>query len=318
MSPQGYPPPLIPIPTTPDPEPAERPRTPSRLWLHALLFALTIVTTAMVGAGLSRSFAQNRPLDYESDLLAYTELLHHPAMLLEGLNFALVLLLILMAHEMGHYLACVYYGVDASLPYFIPAPTLIGTMGAFIRIRSPIFSRRALFDIGIAGPLAGFVFIVPALIVGMIFSKLSPGIGVRGDFLYGTPLLIRLMELVFFPGVANTDIHLHPVARAAWAGLLATALNLLPIGQLDGGHIVYGILGERHRFLSITAIFALVPLGFLWPYWWGWALILFLIGRRHPTIYDTSDIGQARRLLALVAFAVFVLSFTVVPVMMDR
>ncbi|MGH9665274.1 MAG: site-2 protease family protein, partial [Bryobacteraceae bacterium] len=210
-----------------------------RLWLHVLLFLLTLLTTTMVGVGLARGFALNRPLDFDVDLNAYSQLFAHPHILLAGLPFSLTLLTILLAHELGHYLMCLHYGVDASRPYFIPAPTLIGTFGAFIRIRSPIYSKRVLFDIGIAGPIAGFVVLLAPLIAGVALSKVSPGISLRSDLVYGTPGLLRLLEWIVFPGVSPQDIYLHPVARAAWVGLLATALNLLPIGQLDGGHILY-------------------------------------------------------------------------------
>src|SRR5579859_3786984 len=164
-----------------------------------------------------------------------------PAALLQGLPFSLTLLTILMAHEFGHYLTCAYYRLNASLPYFLPAPVLTGTFGAFIRIRSPIFYRRVLFDVAVGGPIAGFVFLLPALAIGLAFSKVIPGIADEGSFHYGVPVLLWLMEKAIFPGVNASDIYLHPVARAAWIGLLATALNLLPVGQLDGGHIVYSV-----------------------------------------------------------------------------
>ena len=190
-----------------------------------------------------------------------------PGRLLRGLPFSLTLMTILLAHEFGHYLACVYYRVDASLPYFLPSPTLIGTFGAFIRIRSPIYSKRVLFDIGIAGPLAGFVFLLPALAIGLAFSKVIPGIAHQGSVQFGTPPVQWLLEQAIFPGVAPGDIYLHPVARAAWVGVFATALNLLPIGQLDGGHILYALVGERHKLVSKVVIALLVPLGIF--FWWA-------------------------------------------------
>src|SRR5205085_12096445 len=186
----------------------------------------------------------------------------HPLVLFDGIAFSLTLMTILLAHEMGHYFACRYYGINASLPYFLPAPTLIGTLGAFIRIRSPIYTRRALFDVGVAGPLAGFAVLLPALILGLLHSKILPGVANRGDFVFGTPLALRLLEWVFFHGVSVADINLHPVARAAWVGLLATALNLLPIGQLDGGHILYSFFGQTHKLLSRLFVAAIIPIGF--------------------------------------------------------
>ncbi len=291
----------------------ERPR--HRYWLHALLLLLTLVTTTVVGAGLAHSFAENRPFDFDADLLGYARMWHDPAYLLDGLPFSLTLLAILMAHEMGHYLAARYYGVDATLPFFLPAPTLIGTLGAFIRIRSPILSKRILFDIGVAGPLAGFALLVWPMAAGMSLSKVVPGIGAQGDLVFGTPLLVRLFEWILFPGAPVGDIYLHPVARAAWVGVLATALNLLPIGQLDGGHVLYAFLGERTRLLSRLFVLALVPMGFFFAYsWLMWAVILFFFGMRHPAIFDPNPVGRTRNWLGVAALIVFLLSFTLAPV----
>jgi membrane-associated protease RseP (regulator of RpoE activity) len=280
-----------------------------------LLLVATLVSTTVVGAGLARSFAAGRPFDFQGDLEGYVRMWQEPSYLLAGLPFSLTLLTILLAHEFGHFLTARYYLVDASLPYFIPAPTLIGTLGAFIRIRSPILSKRVLFDIGIAGPLAGFVALVSPLVAGVALSKVVPGIGQSGDLVFGTPLLIRLMEWVRFPGVPLADIYLHPVARAAWVGLLATALNLFPIGQLDGGHIVYAFLGERTKYLSRLCIVILVLMGVFVTYsWLLWAAIWFFFGMRHPAIVDPNPLGRFRTRLAIVALAVFILSFTAAPV----
>ena len=289
-----------------------RPR--HRYWLHALLLVATLISTTVVGAGLARSFAASRPFDFQGDLEGYVRMWQQPSYLLPGLPFSLTLLTILLAHEFGHFLTARYYLVDVSLPYFIPAPTLIGTLGAFIRIRSPILSKRVLFDIGIAGPLAGFVALVSPLIAGVALSKVVPGIGHSGDLVFGTPLILRMMEWIRFPGVPLEDIYLHPVARAAWVGLLATALNLLPIGQLDGGHILYAFLGERTRYLSRVFIFILVLMGTFITYsWLLWAALLFFFGMRHPAIVDPNPLGRFRTRLALVALAVFILSFTAAP-----
>ncbi|HWF47026.1 MAG TPA: site-2 protease family protein, partial [Bryobacteraceae bacterium] len=215
----------------------------------------------------------------------------------------------------GHYLACQHWNVDASLPYFLPSPTLLGTLGAFIRIRSPIYTRKSLFDIGISGPLAGFAVLTPLLIAGVLLSRVVPGIASGGDIVFGTPLLLRLAEWIRFPGVSPTDIALHPMARAAWAGLLATAINLIPIGQLDGGHILYSFFGELHRPLSRLFIAALLPLGFF--FYWGWlfwAVLLFFLGMRHPFIYDRAPLDKTRVRLGVVALLVFLLSFSLAPV----
>jgi membrane-associated protease RseP (regulator of RpoE activity) len=295
-------------------EPSPRPRPP-RYWLHILLFLLTLVTTTVVGSGLARSFAESRPFDFGADLLGYARVWNDPASLLDGLPFSLTLLAILLAHEMGHYLTARYYHVDATLPFFLPAPTLIGTLGAFIRIRSAIRSKRILFDIGIAGPLAGFALLVWPLAAGISLSKVVPGIGARSELVFGTPLLVRLFESIILPGVATGDIYMHPVARAAWVGLLATALNLLPIGQLDGGHILYAFLGERTRFLSRVFIFVLVLMGLFFAYTWlVWAAILFFFGMRHPAIFDPSPVGRVRNRLGVAALMIFLLSFTVAPI----
>jgi membrane-associated protease RseP (regulator of RpoE activity) len=292
-----------------------QPRRRPRYWLHALLLLVTLISTTVAGTGLARSFAQGRPLDFENDLLGYSNLWNHPAALLNGLPFSLTLLSILLAHELGHYLTARYYGVDVSLPFFIPAPTLIGTVGAFIRIRSAILSKRILFDIGIAGPLAGFALLVWLLVVGVSMSKVIPGIGTHGDLVFGTPLLLRGCELFFFPGVSTADLYLHPVARAAWVGILATALNLLPIGQLDGGHILYSFIGERTRLLSRVFVLILVPMGFFFAYsWLVWALLLFFFGMRHPAIYDLTPLGRTRSWLGFAALIIFLLSFTLAPI----
>ena len=288
-------------------------RSRPRYWLHGLLFLLTLVTTTIFGAGMMLDFQHNVPFDVERELEMLITLRGHLATLLLGLPYSLTLLTILLAHEFGHYVASRYYNVDASLPYFIPAPTLTGTFGAFIRIRSAIFSKRILFDIGVAGPIAGFVFLLPALAIGIAFSKVIPGIAHQGSIQFGMPPLEWLLLKAIFPGVPVADIYLHPVARAAWIGILATALNLLPIGQLDGGHILYALVGEKHKLISRIFIAILVPLGIFWWVWWLWAAVLFFLGRRHPSVYDTSEIGAARRRLGWIALAIFLLSFTYAP-----
>jgi Zn-dependent protease len=275
---------------------------------------MTFLTTTITGAVMMLDFQRNMPFDIEHELTLLANLWSHPWLLVLGLPFSLTLLTILMAHEMGHYLACRFYDVDASLPYFLPAPSLTGTFGAFIRIRSAIFSKRILFDIGVAGPLAGFVFLLPALAVGIAFSRIIPGIAHQGNIQFGMPPLVWLLAKAIFPGVPVSDIALHPVARAAWIGILATALNLLPIGQLDGGHILYALVGDKHKLISRIFIVLLIPLGLYWRVWWLWAAVLFFLGRRHPTIYDNSALGPGRTRLGWLAFAIFVLCFTYAPI----
>jgi membrane-associated protease RseP (regulator of RpoE activity) len=295
---------------------------PRRLWLHVLLLLLTFITTSVVGSGFALGFRENRPISLD-DLIRWGEFFRHPAMMREGLSFSIPLIIVLLAHELGHYLACRYYRVDASMPYFMPAPVLIGTLGAFIRIRAPIYSRRKLFDIAVAGPLAGFSIILPVLAIGMAYSKVIPGIAERGDIIFGVPGVIRILELIVFPGAQASDIYLHPIARAAWVGVLATALNLLPIGQLDGGHILYAFVGQKAKLASRILAVSLVALGWnrnpdgtlSYTYsWLIWALLLFLFAMRHPVIYDTSDLGRRRRILGVAALLMLALCFTRLPV----
>lgn len=294
---------------------AFRPPRARRWWFHLLLFAVTLFTTTVVGARMQQNFQTNLPFfDVERDLNAFTSWWHHPATLFSGLPFSLTLMAILLAHEFGHYFACQYYQVEASLPYFMPAPTLTGTLGAFIRIRAPIFYKKVLFDIGIAGPLAGFVFLLPALAIGIAFSKVLPGIAHQGTFVFGTPVLEWLLRTAIFPGVATADLYLHPIARAAWIGMFATSLNLLPIGQLDGGHILYSLVGEPHRKLSRIFCLLLAPIGLLyWEGWLLWAAVLFFFGK-HPAIFDPVALGSGRRTLSWIALAIFLLCFMLAPI----
>jgi membrane-associated protease RseP (regulator of RpoE activity) len=288
----------------------------NRLWLHFLLLVATLFTTTLVGAHMQYNFGHNLPFfDLERDLDIFTVGLRSPQLFLSGLPFSLTLLTILMAHELGHYLACVYYGVDATLPFFLPAPTpFTGTLGAFIRIRSAIHSKRILFDIGVAGPLAGFVFLIPALGVGLAFSKVIPGINHQGTIQLGTPALEWILQRFIFPGVKAADIYLHPVARAAWVGMFATALNLLPVGQLDGGHVVYALLGRSHKWITLTFLLVLLPMGLLWTGWAVWAVVLFLFARKHPPVYDRTEIGGPRVKLGILALFVFLLCFSITPI----
>jgi membrane-associated protease RseP (regulator of RpoE activity) len=290
------------------------PRT--RLWLHLLLLVATLFTTTLVGAHMQYNFSHNLPFfDLDGVLDIFRTGLRSPQLFLTGLPFSLTLLTILMAHELGHYLACVYYDVDATLPFFLPAPTpFTGTLGAFIRIRSPIYSKRVLFDIGVAGPLAGFVFLIPALGVGLAFSKVIPGINHQGSIQLGMPALEWILQRVIFPGVPAADIYLHPVARAAWVGMFATALNLLPVGQLDGGHIVYALLGRSHKWITQTFLLALLPMGRWWNGWWLWAIVLFFFARKHPPVHDQAEIGNQRVRLGILALIVFLLCFSITPI----
>jgi membrane-associated protease RseP (regulator of RpoE activity) len=314
--------PLSPTPSTYElPAPVEVfvvPRPRRRYWLHALLLLATVFTTLVVGARMEYNFLQNQPLlAAGNEYLPFFQLgwvLQNPARLLLGIPFAGALLIILLAHEMGHYYYCMKYRVYATLPFFIPAPTLIGTMGAFILIRSPIRTRSDLFDIGIAGPIAGFVLSVAALFCAIFLSRpMTPGIP-ASDILLGYPLIFHFAHwLGPHSGVPLEHMHLHPVAIAAWVGMFATALNLLPGGQLDGGHIVFSMWPKAHRWVSALSLGGLILLGYFgqWPGWWVWAVLLFLSGLRHPRVSPWPGLDRKRKLLALFALAMLVL--TIVP-----
>jgi hypothetical protein len=290
-----------------------------RYWVHALLLLATIFTTLVIGARLENNFLTNQPaFSVAEDALPIFPLswiMQQPARLLWGIPFSLTLMGILLAHEMGHYLYCKKYDVYATLPYFIPAPTLIGTLGAFIRIQSPIRSRAALFDIGIAGPIAGFVVAVPVTIVGLVLSK---GGASPNDAFFGFPLIFRLLHaLVPFGGAKSVpfeQVLLHPIAIAGWVGMFATSLNLLPGGQLDGGHIVFSVAPKMHKLISRGAIAILVPLGiFYWVGWLVWGVLLFLSGLRHPNVPLWPELDAKRRKLALVAVALLALTLVLAP-----
>lgn len=286
-----------------------------RWWLHFLLLAATFLTTSVMGAAFARDFQIGAPFDFARGLRVYAEMVRDPGVLLIGLPFSLTLLAILLAHELGHYLACRYYRVDATPPFFIPFPVPIGTFGAFIRIRQPLYSKRCLFDVAVAGPLAGFFVLLPAFAVGIAYSKVMPGIADQGELVFGVPLIQRLLEMAIFPGTPSSDIYLHPMARAAWVGVLATALNLLPIGQLDGGHIVYSFVGERARLLSRVLVGVLIVIAPLTSWnWLIWAAFLLLFGMRHPVIYDSSRLGALRANLGWLALIIFLLCFTLTPI----
>lgn len=285
--------------------------------LNLILFFLTVVTTLSVGASLSLAYARNQP-GYSLALNPLSVLLlpfRHPEQLLAGIPFSFTLLGILMAHELGHYLTCRHYGISASYPYFIPFPNIIGTLGAFIRIRSPIVNRKALFDVGISGPIVGFLFALPALAIAIAHSKIIPGSQFDGALILGNPPLLKMLARYIHPGVLVSDISLHPVGRAAWVGLFATALNLLPVGQLDGGHIVYSLAGRRHRYVSWAFCVFLIYLGtFYWGGWISFAILLLFLGMRHPALLDPGqELDASRKWFALVALAIFLLCFTPAP-----
>src|SRR5579883_3135186 len=233
---------------------------------------------------------------------------------------ALPLLTILLAHELGHFFACRHHHIRSSYPLFIPFPSLIGTFGAFILIRSAIRTRRALFDVGASGPLVGFVFAIPALVYGVIHAKFVPGIANadKVEFVFGVPLAVKLTTMLVHPRVPANLLLLDPVGRAAWVGLFATSLNLLPSGQLDGGHILRSVSTRLHWIISWLLPLLLVALGFFlhWSGWFIWAGMLFALRfLRLPPIYDATPLDRTRRWIALIALIVFLLSFMPAPVL---
>ncbi|MGA6981928.1 MAG: site-2 protease family protein [Candidatus Sulfotelmatobacter sp.] len=302
---------------------AQQPR--QRYWLHALLLVLTCFTTLVVGARMQSNFARGLPVFYvdggTASFFPVKWALADPARLLLGIPFAGTLMLILLAHEMGHYLYCKHYGVWATLPFFIPAPTLIGTFGAFIRIRSPIRSRTSLFDIGIAGPIAGFAVAVGVLAVSLGLSRPIPAGSPPADLELGFPLIFHLVHGLLagtgMSGVAGLPLErvlLHPMAIAAWVGMFATALNLLPGGQLDGGHIVFSIAPRAHRWISWLTTLALLAMAYYLCYVWVmWAIMLRLSSLRHPQVPEWPRVQGSRALLAVFAIVMLVLTFAPTP-----
>ena len=281
------------------------------------LFVLTLISTLAVGAQFASSYAAGQTPDFEDFFSTYATLLTHPQLLLAGVPFAFTLIGILLAHELGHFFACRYYGISASYPYFIPAPTLIGTMGAFIRIRSPIYNRKALFDVGLSGPVVGFLFAIPALAIAVLNSKVVPFSDAHASIVFGEPLVMRLLVAILRPDVPAGDLLLHPVGRAAWVGLFATALNLLPGGQLDGGHILYAAASKYHRRITLGVALLLLPLGlFFWRGWILWSVLLLALGFRHPPLLNQWEKLDRKRLVwAGVAILMFILCFMPMPVL---
>ncbi|MGA8300412.1 MAG: site-2 protease family protein [Terriglobales bacterium] len=292
----------------------ERPRT--RWWLYILFFLLTLLSTTIVGAGLEFNYLHHQPMfsladDVEVSVFPIEWALTRPANLLLGVPFALTLMFILFSHEMGHYLYARHYRVYATPPFFVPFPSLIGTLGAFIRIKSPIPSRAALFDIGIAGPIAGFIPACIALVVGLSMTRPIPT--PKSPYIeLGLPVIFQLAAYAMKLAPLSS-LSLHPIAIAAWVGMFATSLNLLPGGQLDGGHIVFSISPRLHWWTSVLTVTALIPLGrYLWHGWLLWAVML-AVTWRHPNVPRYPSVSGNRRWVAAFGLLMLVLTFTRVP-----
>lgn len=326
---------------------ARAPRPTAReIRRHAILFLITALTTMLAGVMLSLppDFTPpapdatasvspfetiiRLPLDYVEAVFALVvHAFAHPGLIIKGAMFAACLLAILAAHEAGHYIACRRYGVDATLPFFIPAPPLFlaGTFGAFIKIKSPVETRRALFDIAVAGPLAGFAVILPVAFAALITSHpqpplppLPPGMI---SLVTNDPLLIRLLGSAL--GVNSASIEGNPFYWAAWIGLLVTSLNLIPVGQLDGGHIIYALFGRRaHRLIgriAFASVAVIAPLGWLWhnaPSGFLYVVLLFIMltVREPQTLDEIESPGTTRALIALLTLIVFALCFVPFPI----
>ncbi len=311
---------LLPAPGEPPPRRPVRPRYA----LSLLLFAASFFTSTTLGAGW---YLFTRT-DVSTDMLPWLtpqvvrRVWSDPQLLGVGLRFSLPVLFILLCHELGHYLACRRYGLPATLPYFLPAPFGFGTLGAFIRIRAPLRDRRELFDVGFAGPLAGFVALLPFLVYGLAHSRPAlvrlasgPADHVADLLVPGKNLLIALLGRWFHgPLPPGTVLDLHPFALAAWIGLLATALNLLPLGQLDGGHILYAAAGRLQRRLALPLWAALALAGVYWQGWLVWCVIVLVLGMHHPPVRDEeTPLDPWRRLGAVAALLLFALSFMPEP-----
>ena len=300
-----------------------------RYWLHALLLVATCFTTLVMGARMQYNFVHGQPpLSFSDEPIGDKSIPYsaawmfsHPARLLGGIPFAATVMLFFLAHEMGHYLCCRRYGIYSTLPFFIPMPTPIGTMGAVILIRSPIRSRTALFDIAIAGPIAGFVVAAFVLAFSLGLSRPLPLNAAAPAYELTYPRIFTLTQLLLssigmLHGAAAllplNRLLLHPTAIAAWVGMFATTLNLLPGGQLDGGHIVFSLAPRIHKFVSRLTILILLPMAYyLWTGWLVWAILLQLSSLRHPQLAEWPQVSGARTWLAV--FALLMLVLTMMP-----
>ncbi len=280
-------------------------------YLHLVLFLLTFISTVIVGAYYEGVIELREP---------FKIVIKHPLEIYKGLPFSLTLMIILLSHEFSHYVASKKNHVEATLPYFLPAPTMFGTLGAFIKMKSPITTKNALMDIGASGPIAGFIVSVIATVIGLFLSKVMPIPKAEGLISFGDSLLFAgLSKLIVGTPPANYDVFLHPIAFAGWIGFFVTSLNLIPIGQLDGGHIAYALLGEKHEKISKILIGVLILLGFfVHEVWLVWAALLIILGLRHPPIiYSTIPLDPKRKIIGWMALIIFIVTFIPVPIMVS-
>jgi membrane-associated protease RseP (regulator of RpoE activity) len=309
----AYVPVFVPPPLPPPPK--------DRVWIHWVLLAITLATTTIAGGCHYASFQTDLATAGDPDIQSALGL-GDAAFYFHGLWYSLTILTILGCHEMGHYLMALRYGVEVSRPYFLPAPLpLTGTLGAFIRIRSRIPTKVALFDIGIAGPLAGFVVAVPALVIGLGLSRVDQLPVDQSSLIeLGEPLLFKLAAwLVWGPVAEGSSINMHPMAFASWFGLLMTALNLFPIAQLDGGHISYAVLGPRSTIVTLMMMGVAVGLTFVSSSWMAWTVMMVVmlvtIGARHPRVLDEDvPLDRGRLILAALAMLILIVCFTPAPI----
>ncbi len=278
-----------------------------RIYINVILFFITILSTLFVGS-----------------IMEGADPIKNPYNIIKGFPFSFTLMLILGVHEFGHYYFAKKHDVDASLPYFIPAPTLIGTFGAFIKMRSPVKNRRALTQIGAAGPIAGFCVAVPAFYIGLKLSHIVDLPTATEGIILGDSIITKFLTFIVYPNLKeNMDIMLNPIAFAAWIGMIVTMLNLLPIGQLDGGHVAYGILGKKHKHLAWTVfglilVLGLIPMFFKvyslnWIIWM--VLVFFLVKIKHPPVFNEYEkISKLEIILGVISLLILILTFIPIPI----
>jgi membrane-associated protease RseP (regulator of RpoE activity) len=311
---------------------------PSNPWINLLFFLLTVASVLYTGFRLS----------YEGFIPENATLSLFLANIGLGIPFTVSMLGILLAHEFGHYLAARYHRTAVTLPYFLPLPEYspFGTLGAFIQLKEPPRNKRVLLDIGLAGPFAGLIFAIPILFYGLSLSELDQlpsfiqagdAISLEGNSIFylfakyvvhgqwlpapvsygGTVPLLYWLQYMFTglpTPLGGIDVFLHPIAWAGWGGLLVTALNLLPVGQLDGGHAIYALFGRRAKYFVPVALFVLVVMGFFWQGWWLWAILIYFLGRQHAEPLDQiTQLDGKRKALAIFAIVIFILIFTPIP-----